>query len=114
VDTNVPHRKEQKDEDKLSPSDCTFQSNSPFKTEFSLLLNSLSTKALKYLLTNQQHNLAKALWEACNSVKNPTPADYRNQEPIDIYYKWVLLMEHEEQWRQHNLAKEKKIVSMLG
>lgn len=112
MNTDVTNRNEQNKKNQFSPSNCAFQSNSPFKTEFSLLLNSLSTKALKYLLTTQQHNLAKALWEACNSVKNPTAEDYRNCEPIDIYYKWVLLMEHEEQWRQHNLAKQEKVVSM--
>ena len=112
MNTDNSNRQEEQNEDKLCPGDSAPHSNSPFKSEFSALLDGLSTKALEYLLTSQQKNLAKALWEAFNVVKNPTPADYRNQEPISQYYKWVLLIEHEEQWRQHNVAKAQKIVKL--
>jgi hypothetical protein len=112
LNANKSDGQKNQNKDKLCPGDSTSHSNSPFKSEFSALLDSLSTKALEYLLTSQQKNLAKALWEACNVTKNPTPADYRNREPIDFYYKWVLLIEHEEQWRQHNVAKDQKIVKL--
>jgi hypothetical protein len=112
LSANNSDRQENQDQKEFGPGNSPTHSNSPFKSEFSVLLDSLSTRALEHLLTTQQKNLAKALWEACNVVKNPTPADYRNQEPIHKYYKWVLLMEHEEQWRQHNVAKDQKIVKL--
>lgn len=112
MNTNNTKGDKEQHQDQLSPSNTAFHSQSPFKKEFSLLLDSLPPKAFKQLLTTQQYNLAKAFWEACNVTKNLTPQDYREREPIEIYCKWVLLIDHEEQWRQHNLAKKQKTVKM--
>jgi hypothetical protein len=93
---------------KFGPSQRLFHSSSPFKQEFSALLESLSTKALEYLMTNQQKNMAKALWEACNYGNRPKPENFKDMEPLRDYQIWVLTIEHEQQWAAKALSKTQK------
>lgn len=95
-------------QEEFSPSQRFLHSNSPFKQEFSALLESLSTKALEYLMTSQQKNMARALWEACNYGNRPKPENYRDMEPLRDYQIWVLAIEHERQWAAKALSKTQK------
>jgi hypothetical protein len=87
----------------------------PFITEFSELIADLSTKELLSLMTNQQKNLAKAIWEAENYGGDTEKAKKRLSEthgpywfksikfkdyfrPIREYYELVLILEHQRQW----------------
>jgi hypothetical protein len=73
--------------------------NSLYKTEFSALLAKMSIKTMEMLLTQQQKQMAVALWEACNYGGRPKPENMRDMEPLRLYYEWVLRMEHTKQWK---------------
>jgi hypothetical protein len=75
------------------------ENNSLYKTEFSALLVKMSIKTMEMLLTQQQKQLAVALWEACNYGGRPKPENMRDMEPIRAYYEWVLQMENTKQWK---------------
>ena len=108
LNTDHTRGEQNQQQEKLGPSQRLFHSSSPFKQEFSALLESLSTKALEYLMTNQQKNMAKALWEACNYGNRPKPENYRDMEPLRNYQIWVLAIEHERQWAAKTLPKTQK------
>ena len=108
LDADHARGKQEQNQKKFRPSQVLFHSSSPFKAEFSALLESLSTKALEYLMTNQQKNMAKALWEACNYGNRPKPENYKDMEPLRNYQIWVLTIEHERQWSAKALPKTQK------
>jgi hypothetical protein len=92
----------------LSDCDGTLHDNMvPYKTEFSALLAKMSIKTMEMLMTQQQKQLAVALWEACNYGGRPKPEDMRNMEPLRLYYEWVLRMENTKQWK--NAQKSGKL-----
>jgi hypothetical protein len=70
-----------------------------YKTEFSALLTKMSIKTMEMLLTQQQKQLAVALWEACNYGGRPKPENMRDMEPVRLYYEWVLKTENTKQWK---------------
>jgi len=84
----------------LGNSDVTLHENNiPYKTEFSALLAKMSIKTIEMLLTQQQKQIAVALWEACNYGGRPKPENMSDMEPLRLYYEWVLRMEHTKQWK---------------
>jgi len=108
LNTDHTRGEQNQQQEKLGPSQRLFHSSSPFKQEFSALLESLSTKALEYLMTSQQKNMAKALWEACNYGNRPKPENFKDMEPLRDYQIWVLAIEHEQQWAAKTLPKTQK------
>jgi hypothetical protein len=88
------------DQDQLSVCDVTFHSYSPFTEDFSELLRIMSTKTMLSLMSTQQKNLAKALWEAENYGGKPLPGQLKEVYPKRDYYELVLMMEHQRQWEE--------------
>ena len=88
------------DQEQLGDSNgALHKDNILYKTEFSALLAKMSIKTMEMLLTQQQKQLAVALWEACNYGGRPKPENMRDMEPVRLYYEWVLKMENTRQWK---------------
>lgn len=75
-------------------------SRSPFTEDFSELLKMMSTKTMLSLMSTQQKNLAKALWEAENFGGKPLPGQLQQVYPLREYQELVLMMEHQRQWEE--------------
>jgi RNA processing factor Prp31 len=93
----------------------------PFLTEFSDLIAGLSRKELEKLLTHQQKMFAKAIWEAENYGGSYEKWKKRMRElygphfnrilsseeqntqmaPITDYYKYILRLDHRQQWDKY-------------
>lgn len=100
LDTDDSKGTQNQDQEQLGDSDVALhENNSLYKTEFSALLAKMSIKTMEMLLTQQQKQLAVALWEACNYGGRPKPENMRDMEPIRLYYEWVLRMENTKQWK---------------
>jgi hypothetical protein len=100
LDTDDSKGAQNQDQKQLGDSDVALHGdNSLYKTEFSALLAKMSIKTMEMLLTQQQKQLAVALWEACNYGGRPKPENMRDMEPIRLYYEWVLRMENTKQWK---------------
>lgn len=114
---------QQNDQEKLRVRQWSFHGQQyPFIEEFSEFLSSVSTQALKYkLMTYQQRQFAKALWEAENYGGSRAKCEARLKEiygfswksitkvedhmvPEREYCEYVLILEHQKQW---NDAQEK-------
>jgi|TARA_A100001391_G_C4839280_1_gene216474 hypothetical protein len=117
--TSDSHNDDDCRQQQLSVSDRpTHGEKYPFIEEFSELIQELSTKEILALLTNQQRNLAKALWEAENYGGDIEKCKKRLVEthgrdwmktikfkehfaPIRSYYELVLILEHQRQWDEY-------------
>jgi len=91
-----PKRHEDEEQNQLSVSDGLFhEEENPFHmAQFNELLASMSTKIMHSLMTQQEKQVAKAFWEACNYGGRPKPGDLKNMEDKRIYYEWVLRLAH--------------------
>lgn len=114
------------DSQQLCPSDRSFHGDAayPFIEEFSEFLASVSTKALKtQLMTQQQRNLAKAMWEAENYGGSEHKCTERLKDlygpkwyqvttvadhfiPEREYCEYILLLEHQRQWQQQHQKRK--------
>jgi hypothetical protein len=108
LNTNSAGRNQDQEQQEFGPGEASFHDSSPFKREFSAFLDSLPIKALEYLMTTQQKNLAKALWEAENYGGRPTPGDFKNMKPLKDYQTLVVLIDHQQQWSRQALPKTQK------
>ena len=100
LNTDDPKGSQNHNQEQLGDSDVTLHENNiPYKTEFSALLAKRSIKTMEMLLTQQQKQIAVALWEACNYGGRPKPENMNDMEPLRLYYEWVLRMEHTKQWK---------------
>jgi len=98
--TNDSKGSQNHNQEQLGNSEVTLHENNiPYKTEFSALLAKMSIKTMEMLLTQQQKQIAVALWEACNYGGRPKPENMSDMEPLRLYYEWVLRMEHTKQWK---------------
>lgn len=88
------------DKDQLSVGDGAFHEYSPFTEDFNELLKAMSTKTMLSLMSTQQKNFAKSLWEASNFGGRPKPGDLKYLEPKRDYYELVLMMDHQRQWEE--------------
>lgn len=86
--------------DELSVGDGAFHEYSPFTEDFNELLKAMSTKTMLSLMSTQQKNFAKSLWEASNFGGRPKPGDMKYLEPKRDYYELVLMMDHQRQWEE--------------
>ena len=116
LDTNNTDWQESKDQQQFSVSKRTAHDEQyPFLSEFSELVAKLSIEDLLELITYQQKQFAKALWEACNYVGSLIKCEKRlkeiygskwyqltsideNMDDINDYYRWVLRIDHKKQW----------------
>ena len=93
----------------------------PFLTEFSDLIAGLSRKDLEKLLTHQQKMFAKAIWEAENYGGSYEKCQKRLRDlygphfnrilsseeqkahmaPITDYYRYILRLDHRQQWDKY-------------
>jgi hypothetical protein len=100
LDTDDSKGAQNQDQEQLGNSEVALhEDNIPYRTEFSALLAKMSIKTMEMLLTQQQKQLAAALWEACNYGGRPKPENMRDMEPVRLYYEWVLKMENTKQWK---------------
>jgi hypothetical protein len=97
LDTTNDHKDHQ---DQLSVSQLPAHGSSPFTKDFNDLLKAMSTKTMLSLMSTQQKNLAKAMWQACNWGGKPLPKDFKAVEDVRDYYELVLMMEHQRQWEE--------------
>lgn len=125
LDTTESDRHQKQDQDQLSPRNRTSHGKKyPFIDEFSEFISGLSTKALEqHLMTQQQRQLAKAIWESENYGGSESKCAVRLKEiyghdwykvtsindhmlPLRQYYEHVLVLDHQRQWEQaKKLAK---------
>jgi hypothetical protein len=100
LDTDNSKGGQNQDQEQLGDSNFALHGdNIPYRTEFSALLAKMSIKTMEMLLTQQQKQMAVALWEACNYGGRPKPENMRDMEPLRLYYEWVLRVEHTKQWK---------------
>jgi len=88
------------DKDQLSVGDGAFHEYSPFTEDFNELLKAMSTKTMLSLMSTQQKNFAKSLWEASNFGGRPKPGVMKYLEAKRDYYELVLMMDHQRQWEE--------------
>ena len=93
-----PTDDQQDQQNKFSISDRPAHEFSPFTEDFKELLKAMSTKTMLSLMSTQQKNFAKAMWEASNFGGRPKPGDLKYLEPKRDYYELVLMMDHQKQW----------------
>lgn len=125
LDSDNGTRPQNQDQEQLCPGDGSSHNKSyPFIEEFSEFIASVSTESLKTkLMTPQQVQLAKAVWEAENYGGSEAKCVSRLKEiygnnwrhltsvkehmaPIRDYYEYVLILDHQRQWEQSKkLAK---------
>ena len=119
LDTDHTDRHESENQQQLSISNGTTHNKEyPFLKEFSDLIAELSRKELEDLLTHQQKIFAKSIWEAENYGGSIEKCKKRLKElhgpkwyqivsikehMVDIseYYKFVLRIDHKQQWDNH-------------
>ena len=85
-------------QDKFSISDWPAHEFSHFTVDFKELLKAMSTKTMLSLMSTQQKNFARAMWEASNFGGRPKPGDLKYLEPKRDYYELALMMDHQKQW----------------
>lgn len=88
------------DQDQLSVGNGALHKYSPFTEHFNELLKAMSTKTMLSLMSTQQKNFAKSLWEASNFGGRPKPGDMKYLEDKRDYYELVLMMDHQRQWEE--------------
>ena len=88
------------DQEQLSIGNGAFHQYSPFTEDFNELLKAMSTKTMLSLMSTQQKNFAKSLWEASNFGGRPKPGDIKYLEDKRDYYELVLMMDHQRQWEE--------------
>jgi len=95
-DPYCPKGHEDKEQNQLGISDGLFheEENPLHMAQFNELLAGMSTKVMYSLMTQQEKQVAKAFWEACNYGGRPKPGDLKNMEDKRIYYEWVLRIAH--------------------
>lgn len=125
LDSNDGGRGQDQNQDQLRPRNRPGHSEKyPFIDEFSEFIAGVSTESLEnFLMTPQQKQLAKAVWEAENYGGSEAKCAVRLKEiygpqwrqvtsikqhmaPIRDYYEYVLILDHQRQWEQSKkLAK---------
>ena len=112
---------------------ATHDEQYPFLKEFSDLIAKLSRKDLEELLTHQQKMFAKAIWEAENyggsyekyrkrltELYGPHFKDILSKEElkehmadIEEYYKYVLRLDHRQQWDKYKKTVKLRSTQVL-
>ena len=103
LDSDITNRKKHQDQQQFSISDGSLHNKQyPFLTEFSELLEDMSTKDLKNnLLTDSQKMLAESLWMANKTKKGSNPEFKPKINKLRDFYIQALLTDHKRQWNEY-------------
>ena len=103
LDPDITKRKENQDQQQFSISDGSLHNKQyPFLSEFSELLEDMSTKDLKNnLLTDSQKMLAESLWMANRSKKNTDPEFKPKINKLREFFIQALITDHKRQWDEY-------------
>ena len=103
LDSDITKGKENQNQQQFSISDGSFHDKRyPFLTEFSELIDDMSTKDLKNdLLTDSQKMLAESLWMPNKSKKELYP-DYQPKiNKLREFFMQALITDHKRQWDEY-------------
>ena len=112
LDSNIAKGDKNQNQHQLSISDGSLHNKQyPFLTEFSELIDDMSTKDLKNnLLTHNQKMLAESLWMANKSKKELYPEYKPKINKLREFFIQVLITDHKRQWDDYkksaNIIKE--------
>ena len=103
LDSDITKRQKHQDQQQLSISDGSLHNKQyPFLTEFSELIEDMSTKDLKNnLLTDSQKMLAESLWMANRSKKNTDPEFKPKINKLREFFIQALITDHKRQWDEY-------------
>ena len=134
LDPYPSNRQEGQNQNQLSISNgAAHDEQYPFLKEFSDLIAKLSRKDLETLSTHQQKMFAKAIWEAENysgsyekyrkrltELYGPHFKDILSKEElkehmadIEEYYKYVLRLDHRQQWDKYKKTVKLRSAQVL-
>ena len=103
LDSDITKGKKHQDQQQFSISDGSLHNKQyPFLTEFSELIDDMSTKDLKNdLLTDSQKMLAESLWMANRSKKNTDPEFKPKINKLREFFIQSLITDHKRQWDEY-------------
>ena len=103
LDPDITKRKENQDQQQFSISDGSLHNKQyPFLSEFSELLEDMSTKDLKNnLLTDSQKMLAESLWMANKTKKESDPEFKPKINKLREFFIQALITDHKRQWDEY-------------
>ena len=103
LDSDISEGKKNQNQQQLSISDLSLHNKQyPFLSEFSELLEDMSTKDLKNnLLTDSQKMLAESLWMANRSKKNTDPEFKPKINKLREFFIQALITDHKRQWDEY-------------
>ena len=103
LDSDISEGKKNQNQQQLSIGDRSIHNKQyPFLTEFSELLEDMSTKDLKNnLLTDSQKMLAESLWMANRSKKNTDPEFKPKINKLREFFIQALITDHKRQWDEY-------------
>ena len=134
LDPYPSNRQEGQNQNQFSISNgATHDEQYPFLKEFSDLIAKLSREVLEELSTHQQKMFAKAIWEAENyggsyekcrkrltELYGPQFKDILSKEElkehmadIEEYYKYVLRLDHRQQWDKYKKTAKLRPTKVL-
>ena len=115
LDSDISKRKKNQNQQQFSISDGSLHNKQyPFLTEFSELIDDMSTKDLKNnLLTPEQKMLAESLWMANKTKIQSDPSYSPKKTKLRQFYEKVLKVEHKQQWDEYrkraNITSDKHL-----
>ena len=103
LDSDVTKGKKNQNQQQLSISDGSLHNKQyPFLTEFSELIEDMSTKDLKNnLLTDSQKMLAESLWMANKTKKDSEPEFKPKINKLREFFIQALITDHKRQWDEY-------------
>ena len=103
LDSDISEGKKNQNQQQLSISEGSRHNKQyPFLSEFSELLEDMSTKDLKNnLLTDSQKMLAESLWMANRSKKNTDPEFKPKINKLREFFIQSLITDHKRQWDEY-------------
>ena len=113
LDSDITKGKKNQNQQQLSISDGSLHNKQyPFLTEFSELLEDMSTKDLKNnLLSDSQKMLAESLWMANKTKKDSDPEFKPKINKLRDFFIQALITDHKRQWDEYrksaNIVEDK-------
>jgi len=103
LDSDITKRKKHQDQQQFSISNGSLHNKQyPFLTEFSELIDDMSTKDLKNnLLTDNQKMLAESLWMANKTKKDSDPEFKPKINKLREFFIQALITDHKRQWDEY-------------
>ena len=103
LDSNDTKRNKDQNQKQFRISDGSLHNKQyPFLTEFSELIEDMSTKDLKdNLLTNSQKMLAESLWMANKTKKESDPEFKPKINKLREFFIQALITDHRRQWDEY-------------